>query len=438
MNKINGLMIKVFILTFFSTSAQAIDLLQIYRMAEQQDVQLKIALSQLQSTRQNLPLAQSANKPQVNLTANATYQDSSGNTITGDDTQQILGYGLSLQQNLYDIEISAQVAAADAGVQQAEADYEAARQDLMLRVSEVYFNILSARDSVEFATAEKNAIGRQLEQAKKRFEVGLIAITDVKEAQASYDLSVSQEILAINALDNAREAGKVIISQSLSEPIDILGEKIDLVLPDPANPSSWVDQALKYNLTLVSAQAALKAADENRNIAKSDRKPTVSLTASYQDNTIDSDIRGDFDTDDLTLGVQLNMPLYTGGRTTSAIQQAEADYVTATNNLLLQKRLIAQQTNTAYLAVSAGIGQVNALEQALISTTAALEATEAGFDVGTRTSVDVLISLRETYRSKRDYASARYDYLTNTLRLKQAAGLLNEDDLKAINTWLVN
>lgn len=438
MKKILGLLLTLFMLTSFSSSLQALDLLQIYRMAEKQDIQLKIAFSQLESTRQNLPLASSANKPQVNLTANATYQDSSGNTLTGDDTQQILGYGLSLQQNLYDSEISAQVAAADAGIQQAEADYEAARQDLMIRVTEAYFNILSARDSVEFAKAEKNAIGRQLEQAKKRFEVGLIAITDVKEAQASYDLSVSQEIIAINALDNAREAGKVIIGQSLSEPIDILGDNIDLVIPDPGDPSSWVNQALKNNLTLVSAQASLKAANENRNIARADRKPTVSLTASYQDNTIDSDTRGDFDTDDLAVGIQLNMPLYTGGRTTSAIQQAEADYVTASNNLLLQKRLIAQQTNTAYLAVAAGIGQVNALEQALISTTAALEATEAGFDVGTRTSVDVLNSLRETYGSKRDYASARYDYLTNTLRLKQAAGVLNEDDLKSINAWLVN
>ena len=132
------------------------------------------------------------------------------------------------------------------------------------------------------------------------------------------------------------------------------------------------------------------------------------------------------------------MPLYTGGRTSAVIEQAEADYATAQNNLLLQKRLVAQEANIAYLNVGAGIGQVNALKQALISTTAALEATEAGFDVGTRTSVDVLNSLRETYRSRRDYASARYDYLINTLRLKQAAGLLNGQDLIGINLWLNN
>lgn len=438
MKHIPGLLITVFMLTFFSTSSWALDLIEVYRKAEQQDAQLKIAFSQLESSRQNLPLASSANRPQINLTANAGYQDSSGNTITGDDTQQVLGYGINLQQNLYNSEISAQVAAADAGIQQAEADYEAARQELIVRVTEAYFNILSALDNVEFAQAEKNAIGRQLEQAKKRFEVGLIAITDVKEAQASFDLSVSQEIIAINALDNAREALQVIIGETLQEPVTPLGEQVDLIVPEPTSGGSWVQQAQKNNLTLVSAQAALRAANENRNIARAGGKPTVSLTASYQDNTIDSDSRGDFDTDDLTLSVQLNMPLYTGGRTSSSIEQAEADYATATNNLLLQKRLIVQQTSTAYLAVASGIGQVKALEQALISTTAALEATEAGFDVGTRTSVDVLNSLRETYRSRRDYASARYDYLTNTLRLKQAAGVLNEDDLKSINELLVN
>jgi outer membrane protein len=438
MKHLTGLLVSACLLALFSTSSQALDLLQVYTKAEQQDAQLKIALSQLQSIRQNLPLAQSANKPQVNFTANATYQDTTGSRLTGDDTQQILGLGLFLQQNLYNREISAQVAAADAAIQQAEADYEAARQDLIVRVTEAYFAILSARDNVEFAEAEKNAIGRQLEQAKKRFEVGLIAITDVKEAQASFDLSVSQKITALNTLDNAREALQVIIGERLQEPVKPLGEKVDLIVPEPSQGGTWVEQAQKNNLLLVSAQAALRTADENRNIARADRRPTVNLTASYQESAVDSDIRGNFDSDDLSVGVQLDMPLYTGGRTSSSIQQAEANYVTASNNLLLQKRLIAQQTNTAYLAVKSGIGQVNALEQALISTTAALEATEAGFDVGTRTSVDVLNSLRETYRSRRDYASARYDYLTNTLRLKQAAGVLNDSNLQSINDWLTN
>ncbi len=436
MNKHIGHVVVFGLLLALSGPSLGKDLIEIYALAKDQDAQLKIAESQLESSRQTLPQAVSANRPQVNLGASAQYSDQ-GNELTGDDEQTSIGVNLSLQQSLYNSEINATIAAAEAGVEQFEADYESALQDLIVRETEAYFAILSARDTREFAEAEKNAIGRQLEQAKKRFEVGLIAITDVKEAQASYDLSVSQEIIARNALDNAREAMQVIIGQKLAEPISTLGENVRLALPEPSNAAAWVEQSKKFNLNLVSAKAALKAANENRNIARSGRKPTVNLSASYSDATIDSDRSGDFDTDDLTVGVQLNYPLYTGGRTGGAIAQAEADYVTASNNLLLQNRLAAQQTATAYLAVVSGIGQVNALKQALISTTAALEATEAGFDVGTRTSVDVLNSLRETYRSRRDYASARYDYLTNTLRLKQAAGVLNEQDLAEINQWLI-
>lgn len=417
------------------TPLYALDLVETYQLAREQDAQLQIAQSQLESQRQALPQAQSGNRPQINLSAHTTYQDKD-NDLTGDDQQASLGYGLSLQQNLLNTEISAQIDVAQASLLQAEADYRVVEQDLIVRVTEAYFNILSAQDTVEFAVAEKNAIGRQLEQAKKRFEVGLIAITDVKEAQASYDASLAQEIIARNTLDNARHSLEVIIGQPLTQPLAPLGDTVELRVPEPANRAAWVEQAMSNNLSLASAEAAVQASSEARKIARSDGDPTLNLIASYEGNQIDSDNNGNFDTNDLTLSLQFNMPLYTGGRTGATIARAEADYGTARNNLLLQRRLVAQQANIAYLAVTAGIGQVNALEQALVSTNAALEATEAGFDVGTRTSVDVLNSLRETYRSRRDYASARYDYLTNTLRLKQAAGLLKGDDLAAINRWL--
>ncbi len=432
-----GLFLATSLVTLLSTSIQAMDLVQVIDLANEQDAELMIARSQLESTQFILPQTQSTNKPQVNLTANGTLLNK-GNSLSSDDQQTVIGFTLSLQQSLYNPELTAQANAAEANISQSEAEYKAAQQNLIVRATEAYFNILSARDSVELAQAEKNAIGRQLEQAKKRFEVGLIAITDVKEAQASYDFSLSQEIISNNALNNAREALQLIIGQPISEPLLPLGENVNLVIPEPANGSEWVTQAQKFNLNLVSAQAALKSANENRQIARAGKKPTVNFVASFQANAIDSDQSGSFNTDDLSVGVQLDMPLYTGGRIRAVINQAEADYASAQNNLLLQKRLISQITSNAYLAVVSGIGQVNALEQALISTTAALEATEAGFDVGTRTSVDVLNSLRETYRSKRDYASARYDYLINTLKLKQAAGILTEDDIPVINQWLSN
>jgi outer membrane protein len=436
MKQLLGQLLAVSVLALTSLPSSALDLEQIYQLAAQQDAQLKIAASRLESAQQALPQATSANRPQVNLNAGAQYKDSQNAPSAGDDTTTSLSYGVTLQQNLYNREIDARIEAAEASVEQFQADYDAAAQDLMVRVTEAYFAILSAQDNLDFAQAEKNAIGRQLEQAKKRFEVGLIAITDVKEAQASYDLSVSQEIIARNGLDNAREALHLIIGEPLTEPLAVLGDALDLSIPEPSSASSWVEKALKSNPNLHSAQAALKAASKNRDIARAETSPSVVFSAGYQGANIDSDRAGSFDTSDLSLGVQLNMPLYTGGRTDGAIAQAEADYNTAANNLLLQKRLAAQQTSTAYLAVVSGIGQVNALKQALVSTTAALEATEAGFDVGTRTSVDVLNSLRETYRSRRDYASARYDYLSNTLKLKQAAGTLNDQDLTDVNRWL--
>jgi outer membrane protein len=431
-----GQLSAICLLLMISPASKALDLAEIYDLAKSQDVQLMIAQSQFQSAQLSLPQAQSANRPQVNLSAHTTYDDK-GNSVSGDDTLTSYGYSLSLSQNLYNSEISSQIDAVAANVRKSEAEYKAAEQDLIVRVTEAYFDILSAQDTVAFAKAEKNAIGRQLEQAKKRFEVGLIAITDVKEAQASYDASVASEISANNSLDNAREALQLIIGQPLNAALSTIGDSVQLLIPQPADRNAWIAQAQKNNLTLVSAEAGLQAASENRKVAQSGNKPTVNLVASYTDTETDSDNNGDISSDDLVLSVQLNMPLYTGGYTSSNIDQAEADFRTAQNNLMFQKRTVTQLTSTAYLAIVSGISQVNALEQALASSTAALEATQAGFDVGTRTSVEVLNSLRETYRSKRDYALARYSYLINTLKLKQAAGLLNDDDLTAINQWLV-
>lgn len=431
-----GQLSAISLLIMMSPASKALDLAEIYDLAKSQDVQLMIAQSQFQSAQLSLPQAQSANRPQANLSAHTTYDDK-GNSLSGDDTSTSYGYSLTLTQNLYNSEISSQIDAVAASVRQSEAEYKAAEQDLIVRVTEAYFDILSAQDTVAFAEAEKNAIGRQLEQAKKRFEVGLIAITDVKEAQASYDASVANEISANNSLDNTREALQLIIGQPLDAALSTIGDSVQLLIPQPADRNAWITQAQKNNLTLVSAEAGLQAASENRKVAQSGNKPTVNLVASYTDTETDSDNNGNISSDDLILSVQLNMPLYTGGYTSSNIDQAEADFRTAQNNLMFQKRTITQLTSTAYLAIVSGISQVNALQQALASSTAALEATQAGFDVGTRTSVEVLNSLRETYRSKRDYALARYSYLINTLKLKQAAGLLNDDDLSAINQWLV-
>ncbi len=421
--------------SLFSGSLLAQNLVDIYQLAEQNDATLKIAQANYQAARESLPLATSTRKPQVNLSVQQSLREADNSNI-GTNTNQNLGYTLSLTQTIYNAQTSAQVDSAEASVLQAAANLKVAEQDLVIRVATSYFAILSAQDSVKFARAEQNAIARQLEQAQKRFEVGLIAITDVQEAQALYDSSLAQSLLAENQLDNTFQALQVITAQPSSSTLAQLGDQLALIIPQPADIQAWVDTSLQNNQNLAAALAASRAAKFELNRQNRGHYPTVDFNASYNDSRIDDDRLGNSNQDDISLMLQLNVPLYTGGRIDASRQQAASNYLSAQNAALLQNRLTSQQTRIAYLGVVSGIGQVKAFRQALSSSITALKATEAGFEVGTRTSVDVLVSLRETFRAQRDYSSARYDYLINTLKLKQAAGLLSSDDLTAINRWL--
>lgn len=258
------------------------------------------------------------------------------------------------------------------------------------------------------------------------------------EAQARYDSALAQIINSENQLDNSFQALEVIIGETPSTNPARLSDSLVLNRPVPARSEPWVEIALQNNQSLLAALAAEQAADYERQSSNKSRYPTLDFTASYADVDIENDniILPDDEQQDLRLAIEFNLPLYTGGRISAERAQAEAAYQSARNVALLQKRLTAQNTRIAYLGVISGISQVNALKQALKSSNTALEATEAGFDVGTRTSVDVLISLRATYAAQRDYAGARYQYLINTLRLKQSSGLLSTDDLEQINRWL--
>jgi outer membrane protein len=421
--------------SLLSGSLYAQNLIDIYQLAEQNDASLKMAQANYLTAKSSLPLVTSTQKPQVNLSVQQSLRESENSSI-GSNTNRDLGYTLSLTQTIYNAKTSAQIESVDASVRQAEANLKVAEQDLVIRVATRYFAILSAQDSVKFARAEQNAIARQLEQAQKRFEVGLIAITDVHEAQALYDRSQAESLLAENQLDNTFQALQVITAKTSSSTLAQLGDQLSLIIPQPADIQAWVDTSLQYNQNLVAALAASRAAKFELDSQSRGNYPTVDFNASYNDSRIDDDRLGDSNQDDISLMLQLNIPLFTGGRIDATRQQAASKYLFAQNTALLQNRLTSQQTRIAYLGVVSGIGQVKAFKQALNSSTTALKATEAGFEVGTRTSVDVLVSLRETFRAQRDYSSARYDYLINTLKLKQAAGLLSPKDLTAINRWL--
>lgn len=436
MQKIQSKLALLILLLWWQVSP-AEDLVTVYGLALINDAELMIAESNYLAAVQALPLARSGRKPQISLNASGTARESD-NSETGDNDSETVGYSLNLAQSLYNTEIQGDIDVAEASVAAELARLKAARQDLILRTAETYFSILAAEDNVEFAYAERTAIERQLEQAQKRFEVGLIAITDVQEAQARFDTAEADAILAENVLDNAFQSLEVITADTSIKKLAPLGDDLKLTLPDPQIAEPWVLLALNNNLDLIAAQQDLNAARFERDKNARSGYPTLDLTASYADSDVDGDeVRGDFQQDDITVGIELQVPLYTGGRISAERAEAESNFVSAKNTVLLQTRLARQQSRTAYLDVVSGISQVRALKQALESSNIALEATQAGFEVGTRTSVDVLISLRETYRAERDYASSRYDYLLNKLRLKQAAGLLKEDDLFEINRWLI-
>jgi outer membrane protein len=423
-------------LLFWWQASSAEDLVTVYGLALKNDAELMIAESNYLAAIEALPQARSGRKPQISLDASGTARESD-NSETGDNDVDTVGYSLNLTQSLYDTEIQGDINVAEANSSAELARLKSARQALILRVSVTYFSILAAKDNVEFAYAERTAIGRQLEQAQKRFEVGLIAITDVHEAQARFDNAEAQVILAENILENAFQSLVVITADSSIKELAPLGEDLKLSFPDPIEVTSWVALALSNNLELIAAQQNLNAARYERDKNSRSGYPTLDLVASYADNDVDDDFLGDSQQDDLTIGIELQVPLYTGGRIGSEQAQAESNLRSAQNSLLLQSRLASQQSRTAFLDVVSGISQVKALKQAFNSSNIALEATQAGFEVGTRTSVDVLISLRETFRTRRDYAGSRYEYLLNKLRLKQAAGILQEDDLFEVNLWLI-
>jgi len=422
----------------WSQTVSAQDLVTVYKLALENDAELQIAEADYLSAIQAVPFARAGSRPQISLNANAAASEVD-NSESGSSSETNTGYSLNLTQSLYDNVVTGNINAAEATSAAQLARVQAARQTLVLRVARTYFGILAAHDNVEFTFAERTAIARQLEQAEKRFEVGLIAITDVHEAQARFDTSDAQAILAENLLENAYQALVVITGQDNIGELARLSDELKLEVPQPTGSEAWVKLALEFNRDLLAAQQNLNAARFEREKNARRGYPTLDFVARYSDSDFnsDDDFRDDSSQEDVTVGLELEIPLYTGGRISSEQARSESEYSSAQNAVLLQNRLATQQARTAYLDVVSGISSVKAFKQALASTKIALEATQAGFDVGTRTSVDVLIAVRETFRAQLEYAASRYEFIINSLKLRQAAGILQEDNLVEIDRWLV-
>lgn len=415
------------------------DLLGIYDLALKDDPKLQQAEASYKAEVEVKPQSRALLLPDFSFSASTTDNDQSrqySNALfSGTGTFNSHGYSFILTQPIYHHDYFVQYQQAGVRVQESSEQLTAARQDLIVRVAQAYFNVLAAEDVLEFAQSERKANEQQLEQTKQQFKVGLIAITDVHEAQASYDLSRAQEIQAQNQLANAREALRAITGTS-HENLQPLGEKVPLVIPPPKDIEAWTKTALDSNALLQASRHAAVVAQQQVELQRAGHYPTVDLVVNSSDSKSGGGSLGSSDVNSTSVGLQLNLPIFQGGLVSSKTREAYDRFVQAQQALEEQRRTTIDQTRESYLGVTSNISLVNAYSQAIVSNTSRLEATEAGLEVGTRTTVDVLNARSDLFAARRDYAQARYNYILSTLQLKQAAGTLSQADLEAINKWL--
>ncbi|EKO3799163.1 outer membrane channel protein TolC [Vibrio harveyi] len=424
-----------------STSAWADSLAEIYDLAKQNDPQLLSVAAQRDQAFEAINSSRSALLPQINLTAGYDITrgdtDYDSNTPTLQDRnndQNVLSAGVGFTQELYNRASWITLDTAEKTARRADANYAATQQGLILRVSQAYFEVLRAQDNLVFVRAEKAAVGRQLEQTKQRFEVGLSAITDVHDAQAQYDAVLADEVLAENSLINSYESLREITGQEHKN-LNVLDTARFSASRSSEAAETLIEEAKTTNLSLLSARIGQDIARDNISLASSGHLPTLSLDGGYNySDTAES--TADNTTDGFKVGVNLAVPLYTGGRTTSEVKQAEYGYVSASEELEKEYRSVVKEVRAQNNNINASIGALKAYEQSVVSAQSALEATEAGFDVGTRTIVDVLDATRRLYDANKNLSDARYNYILAGLQLRQAVGTLSEQDILDVDAGL--
>ena len=409
------------------SAASAANLLEVFESALTSDPEFLASAAEHRATREFRPQALADLQPRVHLSFDTMWNE---RQRRGDYRSDKLA--LDVQQPIYRLDRRIAVDQADSRIARADALHAAARQDLMVRVAERYFRVLEAGDELSFARATMEAFEQQLAQSRQRFQVGLIAITDVEEAKAGFDLSRAQLIAAENALDIAGEALRETTGE-YHRTLATLGE-MRLVMPEPADIDKWTMISLERNLRMLAARHDAETARREIDRIQAGHSPAIDAVGSFGLNDSESGLFGE--TRRSSFGVRLSLPIYSGGSILSRTRESRHRYQRALDVLERERRRAQRETRDAYLGVNSGISRVHALEQAVRSSQTAAEAIEAGFQVGTRTSVDVLDAQRDLFRARRDLSEARYGYILNVLRLKRAAGVLSEDDLRLVSAWL--
>lgn len=429
-------LLSTLVLLCTAGQAQAENLLEIYQQATQNDPQVREAKARRDAAFERINESRAPLLPQVDLSAGASYIESSQTDST------VTNAGVNLSQALYRKSSWVNLDITEKQAAQSEVTYKQVQQALIVRATQAYFNVLNAEDTLSFVQANKEAVSRQLEQTKQRFEVGLSAMTDVHEAQAQYDQALADEILARNALDNSKEALRELTGISYEQLAPLNTDSFSPQAP-AMRANGWLEIALEQNLELHGQRIAKDIANEQIDLEQTGHLPTLDLNAGLNSRRTDfsgtpsgtNNVR-DNTLNEGSIGVAFNLPLYSGGATRSRVSQASYNYVAASELLERSFRSVQSSVYSSYNDVTAAIGSIRAFEQLVISAQSALSATEAGYEVGTRTIVDVLNATRQLYDARQQLASARYNYIISQLQLKQAAGNLTEQDLIDINNGL--
>jgi outer membrane protein len=434
----------------FTLNAQAADLIQVYQQAQANDATFASARNSLTAGQERITQGRSLLLPTVTLTGQnlRNYGDRTPGNIGDIDVVdgQLVEitkvnqdnhnntYTLQLTQPLFRWSNYQQYEQSKLSQAQAEAQFASAQQDLILRVAQAYFDVLTAQDNLTATQAQKSATTEQLASAKRNFEVGTQTITDTHEAQAAYDLVVAQEFAAINDLEVKRNALRQIIGQA---PGDLAGLRTGVAIapPEPASIDPWISAAEGQNYTVTVQELAVEIAKRQISLQRAGHMPTLDLVAQKQRNSFNN-LQGT--TKNNAIGVQWSVPIFNGFAVTSRVREAIALEEKARNDLEASKRAAAQNARTAFLGVNTGLSQVKALEAAEVSSKSALDSNKLGYQVGVRINIDVLNAQRQLYATQKDLSKARYDTIMNGLRLKAAAGTLKEADLQPVNALLGN
>ncbi len=437
------LMLSLLALPALPLPAWAQDLQQVYRDAKSYDAQFAAARYALQAGLEKLPQGRALLLPTLGLTGNLTNNRTDTephNSTVGAATLRDArshGYSLSFSQPIFRRQNSLQYSQAEFQVKQAEATFGQAGQDLAVRAAQAYFDVLAAQDTLALVQAQKAAISEQLAQAKRNFEVGTATITDTHEAQARFDLSSSQEIAALNDFETKKSALQQITGKQYTA-LRTLRPEVRLTPPNPANMQNWVELAEKQGYPVQIQESAAEIAQLEARRQAAGHYPTVDLVASYgwtsqtasQLSAVSSNVNSG------VIGLQFGLPLYQGGAISSREREAAALYEKSKQDLENARRSQALTARQTYLAVTNGIAQIGALEQALISSQSALDSNKLGYEVGVRINIDVLNAQQQLFSTRRDLAVARYNTITSHLRLKAAAGSLRDEDIEEVNRAL--